>query len=298
MAGHLIQHGISGNNHTAGTTPVTGNFTVTVTNDSAAIAELTVEAPGAETTTSKIPYRSASGHINVPSSGQTGNQAIGYDQAAQMITDGIYKNSVHSAVSDHTAATVGDGTVGVGGVALAVNDMVINTTDKKVYTVTSIAGGTTGATCTWNSGVSPTTAQMRLNRTTDRWWVYDVEGATWIDKGTTDHVRQHTMTGTSDHTANNWKVWHSNGSGQVVELALGAANAPLLSAGASSAPVFGSCNFASAIITCAGAVPVASDFSTWGNSTAGYAVGTGGAAFAILKNATGSVFVVEMGVVT
>jgi hypothetical protein len=52
------------------------------------------------------------------------------------------------------------------------------------------------------------------------------------------HNRSHTMTSTSDHTAGNWRVFHSNGSGQVVELALGAAATYLRSAGASAAPTF------------------------------------------------------------
>lgn len=52
------------------------------------------------------------------------------------------------------------------------------------------------------------------------------------------HDRSHAITSTSDHTAGNWKVWYSNGSGQVTELALGAANTVLTSNGASSAPSF------------------------------------------------------------
>jgi hypothetical protein len=52
------------------------------------------------------------------------------------------------------------------------------------------------------------------------------------------HTRSHTMTSTSDHTAGNWKVFHSNGSGNVVELALGTANHYLKSNGAAAAPSF------------------------------------------------------------
>ena len=52
------------------------------------------------------------------------------------------------------------------------------------------------------------------------------------------HTRSHAMTGTSDHTAGNWSVFYSNGSGQVTELGLGAANTVLTSNGASSAPTF------------------------------------------------------------
>jgi hypothetical protein len=52
------------------------------------------------------------------------------------------------------------------------------------------------------------------------------------------HDRSHAITSTSDHTAGNWKVFHSNGSGQLVELALGANDTFLKSNGASAAPSF------------------------------------------------------------
>jgi hypothetical protein len=52
------------------------------------------------------------------------------------------------------------------------------------------------------------------------------------------HDRSHAMTSTSDHTAGNWKVFHSNASGQIVELPLGADGTFLKSNGASLAPSF------------------------------------------------------------
>jgi len=52
------------------------------------------------------------------------------------------------------------------------------------------------------------------------------------------HDRSHAITSTSDHTAGNWKVFHSNASGQIVELALGADGTFLKSNGASLAPSF------------------------------------------------------------
>lgn len=54
------------------------------------------------------------------------------------------------------------------------------------------------------------------------------------------HDRSHAITSTSDHTAGNWKVLYSNGSGEVVELALGASGTVLQSGGTSAAPTFGS----------------------------------------------------------
>jgi hypothetical protein len=52
------------------------------------------------------------------------------------------------------------------------------------------------------------------------------------------HTRSHAMTSTSDHTAGNWKVFYSNGSGNVIELALSTANTYLKANGVSSAPTF------------------------------------------------------------
>lgn len=54
------------------------------------------------------------------------------------------------------------------------------------------------------------------------------------------HDRSHAITSTSDHTATAWRVFHSNGSGEVVELALGSAGQALLSNGTSAAPSWGS----------------------------------------------------------
>ncbi len=58
--------------------------------------------------------------------------------------------------------------------------------------------------------------------------------------GSAHHTRSHTMPSTSDHTATNWRVFYSNGSGNVIELVLGAAGTHLESAGASAAPIWGS----------------------------------------------------------
>ena len=107
------------------------------------------------------------------------------------------------------------------------------------------------------------------------------------------HARSHTMTSTDDHTSGNWKLFHSNGSGQVQELALGGAKAPLLGGGAAAAPAFGAMLIEDSV-NAAGATPVASDLSAWGNESIGVAKGTGGKRFLCWKDSTGS-FAVEMG---
>ena len=72
------------------------------------------------------------------------------------------------------------------------------------------------------------------------------EGDMWTWDNTTGYFRirailtaiAHAMTSAA-HTATAWRVFYSNGSGVVTELALGAAPTYLRSAGASAAPVFG-----------------------------------------------------------
>jgi hypothetical protein len=55
-----------------------------------------------------------------------------------------------------------------------------------------------------------------------------------------DHARLHAMTSAADHSATNWSIFYSNGSGQVAELPLGASGTLLQSNGASAAPSWGS----------------------------------------------------------
>ncbi len=52
------------------------------------------------------------------------------------------------------------------------------------------------------------------------------------------HHNQTHAVGGSDHTAGSWKVFYSGGTGEVIELALGASGTVLTSSGASSAPSF------------------------------------------------------------
>lgn len=292
MAIHNRQHTLPGGDHIGGTTPSTGEHNVPATNDAGSVTEVTVEQQDSTPSSGgNIVRRATSGHLKVPTTGQGTDEAISYSQVEDMIADGIWKAPAHSVVADHTASSVGDGSTG--GPALQVGDLVINTTDQKVYEVTSISGGTTGDLVTWDAGTTPSGPHIRLDKLTDSTWVYDTDTSAWLDMGSSDHSRQHAMTSTSDHTAGNWKLFHSNGSGDVAELALAAANSPLLSGGASSTPAFGTLLFAPAVITAAGATPIDSDVSAWGNDTLGIVVGTGGRVYGAYKNAT-DVYYVEL----
>ena len=82
------------------------------------------------------------------------------------------------------------------------------------------------------------------------------------------------------------KLLYSSSTSYVDGTTLGALNQPLLSGGATSAPVFGTMAIGSSVLSAAGALPVTSDLSTWGNTTLGMIVGTGGRMFLAYKNAS------------
>lgn len=281
MSIHDQKHGIiDTNNHSVGSTASANEVNLIGTNNVPALVEVILEAPGVASTTSKVVRRAADGHIAVPVSGQEDNEVLSKGQIEAMLAAGIYKAAVHSAATNHAAVTVGDGASG--GPALVVGDIVINTTDNKLYTVT--VGTGTGAAVTWDAGTAPVTAQVRLNKLTDSEWIYDADANIWIDRGATSHSRQHLMTAAADHAASANKLFYSNASGQVLELGLGAAGAPLLGAGISAAPLFGSLLIHSSIVNATGSSPIDTDLSAVPNDTIGIVKGSTGLIWAFFKN--------------
>ncbi|MBI5218024.1 MAG: hypothetical protein HY958_03745 [Bacteroidia bacterium] len=97
-----------------------------------------------------------------------------------------------------------------------------------------------GGTSTWKKVGIPYTAGTGINITGNVISViYGSTAGTAAEGNHTHsqlHNQQHAMTSTADHTAGNWRVFYSNGSGQVVELALGTAGQVLSSNGNSAAP--------------------------------------------------------------
>lgn len=106
------------------------------------------------------------------------------------------------------------------------------------------------------------------------------------------HNKSHAMSSIDDHSSGNWKLFHSNGSGQVVELALGAAGTSLVSGGTDAPPVWSSL-LGEVTVALAGATPLTSDFTELGTGSHGYATGTGGRVWVFYKSASG-VFAVEV----
>lgn len=287
---HERDHDFNGVDHLPGTTPAAGEVNLVGTGDAGALVEITLEPAGEASTSDRIVRRAGDGHIAVPEGGQDDDEVLAKSQVVALIDEGVWKAPAHSFVADHTSAAVGDG--GSGGPALSTGDIVVNTTDEKVYVVTSGSG--TGAAVTWDSGYLPVTQEVRYDKLTDHDWYFETDGGAWIDRGSTDHSRQHAMTSTSDHTAGNYKLFYSDGAGEVQELTLASGNKPLVGKG-NAAPSFGGFGFAG-IVTCAGDAPAASDVSAWDNDSLGIGIGASGDRYLIWKDSSGT-YATEFGAV-
>ena len=157
--------------------------------------------------------------------------------------------SSHVAAGDHTHGNINSsgqvgsdsGRVLVTTTAGAVTTLALGTANQVLRTKSDLSGvefaDPAAAGVTSVTGTAPIVSS---GGTTPAISVTVGTGANTVAAGDDSrfHTRSHAMTGTSDHTASNWSVFYSNGSGQVTELALGAANTVLTSNGASSAPSF------------------------------------------------------------
>ena len=106
------------------------------------------------------------------------------------------------------------------------------------------------------------------------------------------HNKSHAMSSTTDHSAGNWKLFYSNGSGEVIELAVGATGTCLVSGGAAAAPIW-STLLGETVVNCAGATPLTTDFTALAEGSHGFAVGTGGRVWVFYKSSAG-VFATEI----
>lgn len=79
-------------------------------------------------------------------------------------------------------------------------------------------------------------AESILIATTDGDTVY--KSSTKISDLAAGHTQLHAMTSATDHSATTWRIFYSNASGDVTELALGTSGQVLASNGATSAPSF------------------------------------------------------------
>ena len=292
MAIHLKKHNIlSQADHEPGTAANSNEVNLIGTNDSGYLIELTAEAPGVASTTSKVVRRSSSGHIAVPTSGQAAAEVLSRQQVEELVSSGVWRSPVHSLIPDHTLSSVGD--MSLGGPSLEVGDLVINSTTQKIHKVLSVAGGTTGDKVSWDVGYIPTTQEVRIDKLTDNTITFDMDTQTWFSQGASSHSRQHSMISSSDHTAGLNKMFYSDNSGIVCEIPLTVKNSPLLSNGVNSPPTFGAMKIAPAVINSASADPIDNEVNSWDSDTFGVVRTTNGKMFFTFKDIS-DVYYVEM----
>lgn len=159
----------------------------------------------------------------------TADRAISLpDMGGELIVQN--NSSIYTYNGDITIGDIG-GIGGISGFGRTINFEDNNISGFNIASSGSISG----------SGLTQATDRI-LGRTTAGTGAVEeitVSGGASLSAGAlTVHSQSHAITSTSDHTAGNNKVFYSNSSGQVTELALGAANTVLTSNGATSAPSF------------------------------------------------------------
>jgi hypothetical protein len=124
--------------------------------------------------------------------------------------------------------------------------MYYNATSSPTWSVTDGQGFRDAINCPASGAITGSGLTQSANRIIGRTTAgtgavqeITVSGGASLSAGAlTIHAQSHAITSTSDHTAGNNKVFYSNGSGQIVELALGASGTILTSGGTTSAPTF------------------------------------------------------------
>jgi hypothetical protein len=146
-----------------------------------------------------------------------------------------------------TTTTTIYGNLVIQGTTTTVNNETVNISDNYVVLNSDQTGSPTQDAGIEVERGDSTNSTFYWDETNDLWKFYNGQGATTVTVPNTTgtialtsqlHTQSHAITSTSDHTAGNWKVFYSNGSGQVVELALGSSGTVLKSNGTAAAPSF------------------------------------------------------------
>jgi hypothetical protein len=161
------------------------------------------------------------------------NAAIADTKLATISTANKVSNSATTATSANTAS------------AIVARDSSGNFSAGTITAnLTGNASNVTGTVAIANGGTGGTTASAARTG-------LGLGNSATLDTGTTSgtvatgnhthaqlHDRSHAITSTSDHTAGNWRVFHSNGTGQIVELPLGTTGQVLTANGTAAAPTW------------------------------------------------------------
>jgi hypothetical protein len=157
--------------------------------------------------------------------------AIADTKLATIATPGKVANSATTATNLNAENAIvtrdGGGNFSAGTITATLNGTAAN-----VYGTVAVANGGTGAASVENARTN-----LGLgNSATLNTGVVAGTVATGDHTHAQLHNRSHAITSATDHTAGPWKVFHSDASGQVTELAVGSANAVLTSNGPAAAP--------------------------------------------------------------
>jgi hypothetical protein len=214
----------------------TGNFTPpTAPYSDASVAGATIlqrrgtaaNLAGVTLGAGQIAYETDTGKIKV-GNGATVYTSLAYVGGSSAWAD-ITGKPATFAPSSHTHGNVS-------------NDGLVNgNTASGQIVVTTTGGALTTAATIASSAVSGLGGAATLNVGTTAGTV-----AAGDHTHTQLHDRSHAITSSSDHTATAWRVFYSNASGVVTELALGSSGQALLSQGASAAPTWGAAGSTSA----------------------------------------------------
>lgn len=107
------------------------------------------------------------------------------------------------------------------------------------------------------------------------------------------HNQKHSIASSNDHTAGQYKILWSNGDGEVTEISHSASGKYLRSGLSGATPDWANID-ANNAVTCAGATPVISDFSSIEDMASGFATGTGGRIFRYYKVGVSEIYAYEL----
>ena len=217
-----------------------------------------VDALGDLTRVNNVPY-------SWPSSQGAAGTVLTNDGAGTLSWSLVSAGTVTSIATQDgiTGGTITNtGTIGLTGQALALHNQA---SDGFFYK----SGSTIGARAftTSGNGISIANGDGALGNPTISLSIGT--GATDVAAGNHTHAQLHNqlhaITSTSDHSAGNWKVFYSDGSGAITELGLGASGEVLKSNGTAAAPSWQTDNAGSGTVTGSG---VATRVAFWSSTSA------------------------------
>lgn len=292
---HIQAHRLnSESDHLGGTQAQPGKINFIGTDDRGFLIEKALEVENTLLPAAgEVPRRGTGGHLLGPTGEAQGQQYVTADQAQTLATGGPWRGVIVGDYPDHDSPAVTD---------LSSGDIVLNSTNNKLYVVDKTTGGNTGNTVTWvkPEGELPTTNVIYLNLLRQAEFFYEVSTDVWHNLGSSGHNQKHMIDSTLDHGTNSNRtgvVYTSNqnvhvlltmeeSSGQVTVLP----GSPLIST-ASGEPAWGKLRLAPDKINAAGSDPAYTDLNSVQAQTLAIVETASTVFLAYKRNNTNTVFV-------